>query len=206
MTDDRVDRMASAVRDGHRPSFAPAVYDHSMYLNALEFLEDEREAWRPFEALDGLTDEQLEVPIDAAHEWSGRDLIAHLVAWQSNALEVAKELAVGETSATKERSDREWDERGDEMNLDIQVEWRALPIAEVRRRLREVPGELRGYLTVVPETRWIKHADHLRFFVDETIDHYADHAADLEAILDAASEAGDRAPADLPTQKATRAD
>jgi hypothetical protein len=157
-----------------------------MYLNALEFLEEERDAWRRYEALASLTDEQLEVPIDEAHEWSGRDLIAHLVAWQANALEVAKELAVNETSATKERSDAEWDERGDAMNLDIQVEWRALPMDEVRRRLREVPGELRGYLTVVPETRWIKHADHLRFFIDETIDHYADHAADLEAILQAA--------------------
>ena len=72
------------------------------------------------------------------------------------------------------------------MNLDFQVEWRALPMDEVRRRLREIPGELRGYLTVVPETRWIKHADHLRFFLEETIDHYADHAADLEAILEAA--------------------
>jgi hypothetical protein len=158
-----------------------------MYLNALEFLEEEREAWRPYEALDGLSDEQLDVALDAAHDWSGRDLIAHLVAWQSNALEVAKELAVGETSATKERSDREWEERGDEINADIQSEWRALPMAEVRRRLREVPGELRGYLTVVPESRWIKHADNLRFFIDETIDHYADHKADLEAILDAAS-------------------
>ena len=158
-----------------------------MYLNALEFLEEEREAWRPFEALADLADEQLEVPIDAAHDWSGRDLIAHVVAWQSNALDVAKELAVGETSATKERSDREWDARGDDINAEIQAEWRALPMAEVRRRLREVPGELRGYLTVVPETRWIKHADNLRFFVDETIDHYADHAADLEAILDAAA-------------------
>lgn len=160
-----------------------------MYLNALEFLEEERDAWRPFEALASLSDEQLDVPIDEAHDWSGRDLIAHLVAWQSNALEVAKELAVSETSATKERSDREWDERGDAMNLDIQVEWRALPMDEVRRRLREIPGELRGYLTVVPETRWLKHADHLRFFVDETIDHYADHAPDLEAILDAAATA-----------------
>jgi hypothetical protein len=158
-----------------------------MYLNALEFLEEEREAWRPFEALGGLSDEQLDRPIDAAHDWSGRDLIAHLVAWQSNALEVAKELAVGEASATKERSDREWDERGDDINADIQTEWRALPMAEVRRRLAEVPGELRGYLTVVPETRWLKHAANLRFFVDETIDHYADHAADLEAILDEAS-------------------
>ena len=173
-----------------------------MYLNALEFLEEEREAWRPFEALEELTDEQLEVPIDEAHEWSGRDLIAHLVAWQANALEVAKELAVAEASPTKERSDREWEERGDAINLDIQVEWRTLPLDEVRRRLREIPGELRGYLTVVPETRWLKHTDNLRFFVDETIDHYADHTADLEAILEACS-AG---VPDLPTQKATRDD
>jgi hypothetical protein len=172
-----------------------------MYLNALEFLEEERDAWRPYEALDGLTDDQLEVPIDEAHEWSGRDLIAHLVAWQANALAVARELAVGERSETKERSDREWESRGDAMNLDIQVEWQALPMDEVRRRLREVPGELRGYLTVVPETRWIKHADNLRFFIDETIDHYADHAADLEAILDAAGSAGQPAE-DLATQKA----
>jgi len=171
-----------------------------MYLNALEFLEEERELWRPFEALDSLTDEQLDTPIDEAHDWSGRDLISHLVAWQQNCLEVAKELAVGETSATKQRSDAEWDERGDAINLDIQVEWRTLPIEEVRRRLREVPGELRGYLTVVPEARWIKHADNLRFFIDETIDHYAEHQADLEAILDAC---GAGAP-DLPTQKATR--
>jgi len=157
-----------------------------MYLNALEFLEEERDAWRPFEALDGLTDEQLDEPLEAAHDWSGRDLIAHLVAWQENALAVARELAVGERSATKERSDREWDERGDAMNTDIQGEWRAMPMAEVRRRLGTVPGELRGYLTVVPEARWLKDADYLRFFVDETIDHYADHASDLEAILDAA--------------------
>jgi len=158
-----------------------------MYLNALEFLEEERDAWRPFEALGGLTDEQLDVPVDAAHDWSGRDLVGHLVAWQMHTLEVAKELAVGETSATKERADREWDERGDDINADIQTEWRALPMDEVRRRLREVPGELRGYLTVVPESRWIKHPDHLRFFLDETTDHYAAHASDLDAILDAAS-------------------
>ena len=123
----------------------------------------------------------------SAHDWSGRDLIAHLVAWQENALAVARELAVGVRSVTKERSDREWDERGDALNTDIQVEWRAMPMAEVRRRLQTVPGELRGYLTVVPEARWLKHADYLRFFVDETIDHYADHRGDLEAIMAAAA-------------------
>ena len=156
-----------------------------MYLNALEFLEEERDAWRPFEALDGLTDEQLGRPISAAHDWSGRDLIAHLVAWQENCLAVAKELAVGERSAAKERSDADWEARGDDINTDIQAEWRALPMEEVRRRLREVPGELRGYLTVVPEARWVKHGDNLRFFLEETIEHYAEHVADLEAILEA---------------------
>lgn len=166
---------------------APGATIALMYLNALEFLEEEREAWRPYEALDELSDEQLELMIDEAHEWSGRDLIAHLVAWQENALAVARELAVGETSATMVRSDAEWADRGDAINLDIQVEWRTLPMDELRRRFREIPGELRGYLTVVPESRWVKHTDHLRYFLDETIDHYAEHVADLEAILDAAS-------------------
>lgn len=155
-----------------------------MYLNALEFLEEERDAWRPYEALDWLTDEQLDQPIDAAHDWSGRDLIAHIVGWQENALAVAKELAVNDRSAEKERSDSDWEARGDAINDELQATWRALPMAEVRRRLREVPGDLRGYLTVVPESRWIKHADNLRFFYDETIDHYAEHTADLEAILE----------------------
>jgi hypothetical protein len=134
-----------------------------------------------------LTDGQLERPIDAAHDWAGRDVMAHLAAWLEYGLVVARELAVNDNSPTKARMDKEWDETGgDALNQAITDEWRALPIDEVRRRFREVPGELRGYLTVVPETRWVKHADNLRFFIDETIDHYADHTADLEAILDAA--------------------
>ena len=157
-----------------------------MYLNALEFLEEERDAWRPFEALDGLTDEQLDAEIDGMHGWTGRDLISHMVAWQASSLEVAKELAVNDDSPTKHRLDAEWAARGDPINDDIATEWRALPMAEVRRRLREVPGELRGYLTVVPESRWIKHTDYLRFFLNETTEHYADHLSDLEVIFESA--------------------
>jgi hypothetical protein len=157
-----------------------------VYLNALEFLEEEREAWRPFEALASIPDGQIDRPVEEAHGWSARDLIGHLVAWQEWALAIAKDLAVGETSAALARMDALWDERGDAMNSDIAAEWRAMSLDEVRGRLTTVPGELRGYLTVVPETRWVKHATHLRSFIDETIDHYADHAADLEAILGAA--------------------
>lgn len=154
-----------------------------MYLNALEFLEEERDAWRPFEALADIPDERMDEPIDGAHGWSARDLIAHLVAWQGWALAVAKDLAVGQTSAASARLDALWDERGDAMNDDITAEWRALPLDEVRSRLASVAGELRGHLTVVPEARWVKNPGNLKTFVDETIDHYADHAADLEAIL-----------------------
>jgi hypothetical protein len=57
-------------------------------------------------------------------------------------------------------------------------------MTEVRERFRSVPGQLRGYLTVVPETRWLKNADYLRYFLDETVDHYADHQPDLTAILE----------------------
>ncbi len=158
-----------------------------MYLDALEFLEEERDAWRPYEALAELTDEQLAVPVADAHGWSGRDLMGHLLAWQSQALQVATELAVNEKSPTKERADVDWEARGGEViNAEIDATWAALPMAELRDRFRTVPGELRGYLTVVPESRWLKHADHQRFFHDETTDHYEDHHPDLEAILAAA--------------------
>jgi hypothetical protein len=157
-----------------------------MYLDALEFLEEEREAFRPFEALDSLTDEQLSSPLADAHGWSGRDLMGHITVWLEQALTVARELAMGERSAAKERFDAEWEAGGDAVNDAFGVAWAALPLHEVRERFRDVPGELRGTLTVVPETRWLKNADIMRYLLDETIDHYAAHAADLAAVLAAA--------------------
>lgn len=159
-----------------------------MYLDALSFLEDERDAFRPYEALGDLTDEQLSRPVDAAHGWSGRDLMGHLLAWQESSLSVAKELAVGEQSSTKERLDREWDPpgAGDRINAQLLASFAALPLDELRARFRTVPGELRGYLTVVPESRWIKHSDHQNFFFEETTEHYEEHLPELRAILEAA--------------------
>ena len=158
-----------------------------MYFDALSFLEDERDAWRPFEMLSQLTDEELERPVDGARGWSGRDLMGHLVTYQLLALDVAKELAVGEHSAIHARADADWEARGgDVINAEAMATWRAKSIDEVRQEFARVAGELRGFLTVVPETRWVKNADEQTFFFEETIEHYEDHAADLAAILDAA--------------------
>lgn len=154
-----------------------------MYVDALSFLEDEREAIRPFEQLLLRAPAQLEIPVVGPDRWSGRDLIAHLAWWLEHALDVARELAVGDHSPTYERVAAQWAAGGDELNASITAEWRALPLDEVERRFRVASGELRGYLTVVPEARWLKNPEFQRFFAAETIDHYADHEADLEAIL-----------------------
>src|SRR5687768_14004985 len=157
-----------------------------MYTAALEFLEDERDAWRPYEALAALSDAQLERPSRADGPglgWSGRDLIAHMVGWQEHVLEVARELAVGERSAARERGIAEWRAGGDAVNDALHAAWAALPLDEVRRRLASVPGELRGTLTVVPEARWLKDAGMHAFFVGDTIEHYEEHLPVLEAVL-----------------------
>ncbi len=115
--------------------------------------------------------------------------MSHLAEGLEGAVAVARELAVGETSATKERRDAEWEAGGDAFNERRQQEWAALPLAEVRTRFHDAPGELRGTLTVVPEARWLKHATNMDFLAGETIEHYEEHEADLAAIL-AAAEGG----------------
>lgn len=158
-----------------------------MYTDALSFLEDERDAWQPYEALAQLSDDELERPIEAAHGWSGRDLMGHLLTWQLLSLDVAKELAIGEGSPSRVRAEADWDARGgDVVNAEAETDWRSKPIGEVRDEFARVAGELRGFLTVVPETRWVKNAEQQRFFYEETIEHYDDHKADLAAILAAA--------------------
>ena len=155
-----------------------------MYLDAMEFLEEERDTWAPYEALADLPDARLTEPVEAAHGWSGRDLMAHLLAWQGVALDAAKELAVNETSPTFARMDADWAARGgDVVNEEIERTWAAIPLDDLRERFRSQPGELRGYLTVVPETRWLKHPAHLTSFRDETIAHYEEHLPELQAIL-----------------------
>jgi hypothetical protein len=113
--------------------------------------------------------------------------MGHLVHWQMLALDVAKELALRETSPRKIAADEDFATRGDVVvNAEVDALWRAKPVAEVREAFASVPGELRGFLTVVPETRWVKNADMQTFFHEETIEHYDDHLRELAAILAAA--------------------
>lgn len=157
-----------------------------MPRDAREFLERERDAWTPFLALLELSDDALERPWAAdgpTHGWSGRDLLGHLLFWQGHALEVAGELAVGDTSPTREHWDALWDERGDAVNDELVVAWRARPMMELRDQARAQPGELRRALEALPASRWLDVPDVLTFFLDETTDHYPKHRPELAALL-----------------------
>ena len=160
----------------------------TVYLDALEFLDEERDAWRPFEALAGPDRRAARASRSMrAHGWSGRQLMAHLLAWQEVAL-------AGRHGAGRQRDEPRQGPRGRGLGHARRRgrqrrDRRALggaPDGRAARPVRLRPGQLRGYLTVVPESRWLKHADHQRFFLTETTGHYEEHGADLAAILAAA--------------------
>ncbi len=113
--------------------------------------------------------------------------MGHLLSGHEVALAVATELATNETSPTKQRADADWDTRGGEVvNAEIDARWAALSMDDLRARFASLPGQLRGCLTIVPESRWLKHPDHRRFVLGETTAHDEDHVDDLAAILAAA--------------------
>jgi hypothetical protein len=170
------------------PSKQLTTIGNLMALDPAAFLDHDATAWRGYERLAELTDEDLAGEVAGAHGWSGRDLIAHMVAWQENALAVAQEIAVGHVSPTQLRSDADWAVRGDAVNEDITHTWRALPMAEVRRRMRLASEDLRRLLAVVPEGRWFTDSERLRFFRVRMIDHYEAHRDDLEAVLAATTD------------------
>lgn len=162
-----------------------------MAAGVREFLDEEREAWRPFEALGELSDSELDVPSADAHGWSGRDLIGHLVGWLGDGLDVARELATSVVSPARERSRREFAARGDEINAEIQAAWRRVPLVEVRRRFEDVPEELRRAVMAVPAAHWHGDPDNLGFLHIYTVEHYEEHLADLAAIVGGAGRARD---------------
>ncbi|MDQ3407379.1 MAG: hypothetical protein M3472_04400, partial [Chloroflexota bacterium] len=67
---------------------------------------------------------------------------------------------------------------------------------EVRQRFADIPAELRGTLTMVPEARWLKAPAAQRLFTECTMEHYEDHQPALRAVLAAATpDAAPEAPA-----------
>lgn len=135
----------------------------------------EADGWAPFTALADLSDAALERPVEGAHGWSGRDLIAHLTFWQEMGVRIARDLEPVDVG-----------EDGDGWNERILAEWQVLPMAELRARFAAAPAALRAALDASPVSGWWGDEAIRLDLIGETADHYADHVADLEAILAAA--------------------
>jgi hypothetical protein len=146
----------------------------------------ELEGWQPYEALADLTDEELTRQVPAAHGWSGRDLIAHMVFWQEIAVGVARDLGTGDASETKRWIDREWDARGPAWNDELLEEWRLLPLGVVRARFASAATDLRAALDAAPTARWWDDPANRETLLEETVEHYDEHQVELAAILEAA--------------------
>ena len=163
----REDRRLVVARAPHRADSTigrrTPDYHAGMYLDAMEFLEEERDAWAPYEA--------LAEPRRRAARTPGRRrprLVrprpdgATCSRGRASPLEVAKR-ARGQRDEPDDRprgrrlggARRRRRQRGARRDVGGPADGRAA------RAFRTQPGELRGYLTVVPETRWLKHADHL---------------------------------------------
>jgi hypothetical protein len=90
-------------------------------------------AWLAFKnSFDGLTDVQMEVP-GVVESWSVRDIIAHVTAWEEEALKYLPFILLGE------RLPRYSDMYGgiDAFNKGIVEEKRALPIVDVLEQFEE---------------------------------------------------------------------
>jgi hypothetical protein len=146
------------------------------------FLADEAEAFRPFEAILSLDPAGLDGG-PRAHDWSARDLLAHLVGWHEVATGVAIELQTSTVSPRKAAADAAWDARGDQLNDEIRDAWASLPIEEFRTRARRARADLIAALRAAPLANWWESDEYFAYFLSELQEHYADHRAALDVVL-----------------------
>ncbi|HEX7247592.1 MAG TPA: maleylpyruvate isomerase N-terminal domain-containing protein [Actinomycetota bacterium] len=137
----------------------------------------ERETTVMLAAARSLPLDVLERP-GAFDKWSGRDVVAHCVAWAEICCRILGQLADGSIDLHEYRELPVGDETGDALNERQVEELRSVPIAELFARLddagRGVAGALRGSDVDPP-------AELVLLTVG---DHLAEHAKDLRGLLD----------------------
>jgi hypothetical protein len=128
-------------------------------------------AWLAFKnSFDGLTEAQMEEP-GVAGGWSVRDIIAHVTAWEGEALKYLPYIL------RAERLPRYSDMYGgiDAFNNQVVAEKRALPLVDVLTGFEETHRRLLKYVQSIPEehiTTETRFRRRLRF---DTYRHYAEH-------------------------------
>jgi hypothetical protein len=139
------------------------------------FFERERAAWAELSATwEGLPDDALLRPGACGAEWSIKDVMNHVAAWQAAALRVIRDLLEGRWGRLGPNTDK--------FNALRHAEDHDRPLDATRRRLSATRDDLLALLDGVPEDRllnvygrqqigwWAKYA---------TYAHYGEHIGDL---------------------------
>jgi hypothetical protein len=146
----------------------------------IEALEDERE--KMLDAIDGLSDEELQRP-GANGEWSVKDILIHLSAWEAEMVKLLWQAKQGQkpTSAHFNTPDvdarnQEWFEayRGRELDR-VLADFAALRQQTVRR----VEAFSEADLNDVQHFSWLGGRPLWEWVAGDSFEHEAEHAAQI---------------------------
>jgi len=108
-----------------------------------------RERGKLLAALDGLSDEEMSRP-GVAGQWSVRDVLAHILAWEEEAVTRLELLAADRPQDFAQVANEEqlnaWNARAHER-------YAGLKLAEIRRRLEDVPARVLAGLDSLSDER-----------------------------------------------------
>ena len=141
-------------------------------------------AWDSLQtALDGLTEEQMHQP-GVVGEWTIKDLLAHITAWQSRLITTlfkAEKGFVPETTAGGKTVDQ--------MNEKFYQEMRDRPFEQVwddldasyHQLLSRLAGWKEKDLFDPKRFKWMKGSPFVEYIAGDSYEHYEEHAAQIRA-------------------------
>jgi uncharacterized damage-inducible protein DinB len=139
-----------------------------------------RERGKLLAALDGLSEKEMTRP-GAVGRWSVRDVLAHILAWEDEAVTRLDLLAADRPQDIAWIGD---DEELETWNDSAHQRYSGLALAEVMRRLTDAQGRILAGLDSLSEERLTTDAGPVpvrRWLPGETYAHEQEHCADILA-------------------------
>ncbi len=129
-----------------------------------------RERDRLLAALDGLAEEEMARP-GACGEWSAKDVLAHIAAWEEECTRAIGTLGKGEP----------WDVDYDldAWNDQTYRQWRPLPLGQIRRQFEDAHQALLEAICGLTEEQLARNNDIREWIANSTYAHYQEHLPDL---------------------------
>ena len=141
--------------------------------NRSELLARERDVWHELHATwRGLSSRVLAQPGASGNEWSVKDVMNHIAAWQEAALRVIPELMKGNRATLGSSVNK--------FNAIQRETDRARTVIASQRRLHRVRRQLLSLLAAVPDDALIDPTSRINWWVKyTTYSHYGEHIYEL---------------------------